>query len=169
MSNTKRLFKPFTTSVATLVFIGLSVLSTNIHAVETAEAISVVKKAKGEKQHKGSSYKKYFKRLDLSEEQKEQLKVIHTESKAEFNLYKEDEKSYKNLKKELLAGDTLNEDSLADLYTQYQNTFAAIELVRVKKMFAVKQVLTEEQFTKLTKMMKKKKGKKGKNKKKMEA
>lgn len=164
MTNKIKLFKPLTTSVATIMFIGLSVLSTNIHAADTTEHISVVKK-EGKNHHKSSSFKKYFKRLNLTDEQKGQLKIIQAESKAERKLYKDDEKAYKASRKLLLENDALNEEALTDLHAQYQSTFAAIELARTKKMFAVKQVLTEEQFSKLKTMMKnKKKGKKkGKN------
>ena len=163
MSTSLRLLKP----IATLIFVASSMLTINVQANENTEIISVVKEETGKKHHKGSSFKKYIKRLDLTEEQKLQVADIQTKTKAEFDLYKNDMKAYKDSKKLILQSDELDEASLSDLYSQYQTTFTAIELAKTKRMFEIKKVLTEEQFAKLKKMLKKKgkKGNKGKDKK----
>ncbi len=163
MSNSIRFFKPMVTSIAALVFVSSSLLTASIQANESTEVISVVKKEKAKKHHKAVSFKKYIKRLNLTGEQTQQVTEIRKNTKAEFDLYKNDMKSYKEAKKVLLQSDTLDETALSDLYAQYQPTFSAIELIKTKRMFAMKQMLTDEQFTKLKKMMSNR-GKKGKHK-----
>ena len=152
MTNSLRLFKPMAISIATLVFVSSSLLTVSVHAHEHTEEVNIVKKTKN---HQASSFKKYLKRLNLTEEQKLKLTDIRAETKSELALYKDDMKAYKAAKKTLLESDELDESSLTDLYAQYQSTFSAVELIKTKRMFALKQVLTEEQFTKLKKMIKK--------------
>jgi len=163
MSNSLRLFKPLATSMTALVFVSSSLLTASVQANESTEVISVVKGEKTKKHHKAASFKKYIKRLNLTDEQTQQVAEIQKNTKAEFDLYKNDMKSYKEAKKVLLQSDTLDETALSDLYAQYQPTFSAIELIKAKRMFAMKQTLTDEQFTKLKKMMSNR-GKKGKHK-----
>jgi protein CpxP len=94
-------------------------------------------------------FKKMARHLDLSDEQREQAKVIHKEAKESRLALKESLKSFHQQSKTLTMEDSFNEQAFIDLQSEYQDTFAQIALIKAKTKHHFIKMLTEEQREKM--------------------
>lgn len=99
---------------------------------------------------------KLAKKLDLTEAQQAQIQVIQADNKAQQEALKPAMKAFREQVKALESAETFDEQAFIALHASNQDMFSAKALLRVKHMFAMKSVLTEEQLVKFEKMKKKK-------------
>ena len=109
---------------------------------------------------KGHKSKAMMKKLDLTNEQKQQIKVIKSEAKSENEALLTQMKTFKEQEKVLLQSDVFNEGAYIALLDEYQSVHSQLKLNKAKNKHAIRQVLTEEQREKMDKH--KKRGKRGK-------
>ena len=93
-------------------------------------------------------FKRMAKYLELTDEQKEQMKNIRQQAMAEGESYKVALKAYREQVKELTLADNFNESAFTTLQAQYQSNFQELGLLRAKTKHAMMQVLKEEQQSK---------------------
>ncbi len=108
-------------------------------------------------------FKKMAKHLNLTQEQKEQMKSIRETSREVSLPLREKTKEFFDYAKQLKAQESFDEQGFNAMYSQYQEAFAALALQRAKTKHAMYQVLTEEQKAKMDEY-KEKRGKKRKGK-----
>ena len=94
-------------------------------------------------------FKKMARYLDLTDEQREQAKVIHKEAKTNRLVLKESLKSFHQQSKVLTMEDSFNEQAFIDLQSEYQETFAQMALIKAKSKNSFMKILTEEQREKV--------------------
>ena len=154
--------KQLKASLIVVSMMGLGAVSANTMAFETDSSQQVVEKKQHKGEYKGEHKKGHkkgqknnmrtmFKHLNLSEEQKTQIKALKEQSKVDNEALKLQMKEYKGKVKALMSADVLDEVALSILHTEYQDTFAQLSINKAKHMFAIKQLLTEEQLAKFEK------------------
>jgi Spy/CpxP family protein refolding chaperone len=94
-------------------------------------------------------FKKMARRLDLSDEQRAQAKVIHQEAKKSRLALKESMKTFHQQSKTLTMEDSFNEQAFIALQVEYQDTFAQMALIKAKTKHSFMMILTEEQREKM--------------------
>ena len=94
-------------------------------------------------------FKKMARYLDLTDEQREQAKVIHKDAKTNSLVLKESLKSFHQQSKVLTMEDSFNEQAFIDLQSEYQETFAQMALIKAKSKNSFMKILTEEQREKV--------------------
>ena len=113
----------------------------------------------GSIQHKMKhKLKKMARFLDLSDDQKLQVKAIFAEAKENKMALKENRLAYKEQRKLLISAPTFDESAFVSLQQQYQAMFSEAALNKAKVQHAIYQVLTEEQRDKLNKAKGKRRG-----------
>lgn len=108
-------------------------------------------------------FKKMAKHLNLTQEQKEQMKSIREASREESLPLREKTKEFFDYAKQLKAQESFDEQGFNAMYGQYQEAFAALALQRAKTKHAMYQILTEEQKAKMDELQEKRGKRKGKN------
>ena len=96
----------------------------------------------------GRKFKRMAKYLELTDEQKEQMKTIRQEAKEEGANHKAALKEFREQAKELTLADNFDESAFTALQAQYQSNFQRLGLLRAKTKHAMMQVLTAEQQAK---------------------
>jgi len=96
----------------------------------------------------GRKFKRMAKYLELTDEQKEQMKTIRQEAKTEGASHKTALREFREQARELTLADNFDESAFSTLQAQYQSNFQQLGLLRAKTKHAMMQVLTEEQQAK---------------------
>jgi len=133
----------------TATILPISVMA-NEQAVKTQKAEQADKTER--KQQMKRKLKKMAKFLQLTAEQKEQVKTIFKQSKEDKLAQKEVLKDYREQVKNLIDSSVFDEKAFTELHSQYQSQFAQAALLKVKTKHAVYQLLTLEQREKLMSM-----------------
>jgi len=102
------------------------------------------------KQQMKRTLKRLAKHLQLTQEQKQQVKNIFKQNQVERMANIEALKGFKDQMKSLMTSTTFDDKVFLDLHSQYQGQFAQVALLRAKSKHAFFQVLNEEQREKLT-------------------
>ena len=137
---TKRLIQ----IVISTAIVGLVVFSQSVYAESEAYAMEKLKK-NGEKR-----FEKLAKELNLSEEQRQELKTQREQQQAVVKpLHKEFRNQMENLKTELEKPET-NRIRVKAITTKIKTLGGELLDQRVEGILAMKQVLTPEQFKKLS-------------------
>lgn len=102
-------------------------------------------KHKKNKHHQKREFRKMVKVLDLSDEQKAQIKAIRAQAKEDKKASKETMRAFKQSVKPLAHSDELDEQAVLDLFETNKDFFAQQLLAEVKTKHAIYQVLTPEQ------------------------
>ena len=113
---------------------------------------------KGYHQSSEKRLAKMTRKLDLTESQQAEIKVLHADAKAQKIALTPAKQAYRQQVKTLMSADIFDEQAFIELQASNQDVSAAMALIKAKTMFAVKGVLTEEQLVKFNTM--KHKGKK---------
>lgn len=100
--------------------------------------------------------KKMAKKLELSQSQKEQIKLIVQQTKAQSSELKLTMQTFKGKNKALMLEETFDEQAFLLLHQEYQSSLTDISLVKAKTRHAILQVLTAEQKAKWLSMKHKK-------------
>ncbi|MBU2878515.1 Spy/CpxP family protein refolding chaperone [Aliiglaciecola lipolytica] len=103
-----------------------------------------------------------FKKLDLTDQQKLDVRTIMQQSKADGEIYKQDLNNIKNQLKSLIRSTDWDQDSVVSLLQQEQDIKSQLALSSATKRNAVWNTLTAEQQQKLSAMSEKGKERKGK-------
>ncbi|WP_206483112.1 Spy/CpxP family protein refolding chaperone [Thalassotalea sp. G2M2-11] len=93
----------------------------------------------------GAKLKQLNRLVDLSDEQKQQIKAIFIQSKAEMKTHQASKKDFKEQLSSLMAAAVFDEQAFLNLHHQYHEQFTAGALTRAKTRHKVLQVLTAEQ------------------------
>ena len=107
-------------------------------------------------------FRKMAKYLDLTQEQKDQMKSIREASREVSLPLREKAKEFFDYTKQLKAQESFDEQGFNAMYNQYQAAFAELALQRAKTKHAMYQVLTEEQKVKMEELREKRSKRKGK-------
>jgi Spy/CpxP family protein refolding chaperone len=95
-----------------------------------------------------------FEELDLTQEQKDQLKSLRTETQKKMIQLKADMQIAHVELKELLIQKNPNQDTVDKVVSRLSSAQAKMTESRVRQKLAVNKILTEEQFQKLEEMPK---------------
>jgi len=101
---------------------------------------------------KGHNLKRLAKHLDLSAEQRQQMKVIKEQSKLTNMAIHQELKAFKAEVKPLIMAETFDESAFTALQSQYQSAFAQMALQKAKTRHQIFQLLTDEQKEKMQAM-----------------
>ncbi|WP_170246372.1 Spy/CpxP family protein refolding chaperone [Colwellia hornerae] len=93
--------------------------------------------------------KKMAKHLALTDEQREQVKVINQQAKESRVVLQESMQGFHQQRKALMMAEHFNEQAFIDLQGQYQESFAQIALIKAKKKHSFIMILTEAQKEKM--------------------
>ena len=148
------------------VIISSAILTAVLAVTSVNTFATTVDKDAKEKQHKNHDanghyykmkhhFKKLAKRLNLTDEQQEQIKAIHAEQKENKVTNKEKMIAFRNEVKNLLMSSSFDEQAFLNLHNQQQSQFSQMALARVKAKHAVMQILNEEQQEKMLTMKRK--------------
>jgi len=105
--------------------------------------------------HQQMSEKKFAKlskKLDLSESQQAQIKVLRSDEKTKIQALKPAMIAFKEQVKVLMSAESFDEQAFIQLQASNQDVFASMALIKAKSKFAMKSVLTEEQLEKFRSM-----------------
>jgi len=116
-------------------------------------------------QHKGEGHKKHHermkksmhrlaKKLDLTSEQRSEIKAIFKGMKEDREANKAAFSSYKEQMKSLLAVSEFDENNFNAIYAEFQTSFKQLAMEKAKNRHAIMQVLTAEQKEKYSSMEK---------------
>jgi len=106
-------------------------------------------------------FKKMAKYLELTEEQKTQMKAIRAEAKTQRSEFKESMSGFHQQVKALMQAETFDEQAFSVLQSQYQGNFQHMALIKAKTKHAMFQVLTSEQQEKMQEFKEKRGKRKG--------
>lgn len=111
-------------------------------------------KSVGHHQHKSKrgmkgDFKRMAKYLALTDEQREQAKVINKTAKTSRLLLKESMTGFHQQRKALLMQEHFNEQTFMDLQSQYQDILAQKALIKAKKEHSFMMILTKAQKEKM--------------------
>ena len=112
------------------------------------------------KEHQGKRgfmkrhFKKMARMLDLTEEQRESIRDIFEQAKAEGEVHKESMKLYREQVKTLTQQTVFDQEAFTELHESFEPTRANIALAKAKTRHSIAAVLTEEQKDKLEEMPK---------------
>lgn len=132
-----------------LAYLSVIALFVAVFAMAPAEANPKHKHHKHHHDHYG------LKGLDLSEEQKVQVKDIIKNAKEQKKALHQPLKEYKKAMGELINSPDYSEQAVRSLYSQYQSVFADKAVLKANKYYQINQVLTPEQKAKKAEMKQK--------------
>lgn len=98
---------------------------------------------------------KLTRRLDLSEQQQNEIKKLNSENKAEMDALKPVMDDFREQMSILMSAERFDEQAFIELRVNNQATFTSMALARAKNKFAIKSVLTETQLATYNTMKKK--------------
>lgn len=117
--------------------------------------------AKKDARHGEKGMARIIKQLDLTDEQKLELKKIKQQDKAESKALAEKLKASRKATKEAL-NENSSEETLRAKHKEHQKLRNQMDDLRFEKMMSIQKILTPEQKKKFHELMKEKKGRKGK-------
>lgn len=143
--------REITKSFVLIVGLALPLMVLQANATPTA---SDTVKTEAKKQHKKQHKKHHMLRkmarfLDLSEQQKLQIKDIYQQARQDKSVLKQSRVAYQTQLQQLLSAKDFDEQAFETLRQTYASTFNDAALARAKTKHAVFQVLNEEQRKKL--------------------
>lgn len=141
---------------ALMMGVALSPMTTSAEEVTKPSVEQGQKMKKGGKAHK--HFRKMAKYLQLTQEQKAEIKSIREGMKAGNEAQREQMQAYQTELKALVASNNFTDANFEALYDKYEDTFQQKELRKAQMKNAIFQVLTDEQKVKWESF----KGKKGK-------
>ncbi len=100
------------------------------------------------------SLRRLAKKLDLSAEQRSQIKTIFAQRKAGHKERKESMAGFKAKVDTMLQNNEFDESNFAVIYSEYQAEFEQMAMEKAKARYEILQVLTPEQQQKFLKMRK---------------
>lgn len=103
--------------------------------------------------------RKVLRKLDLSDEQREQVKAIKAAKKDKSQAVKAKMKQYHEEMRTLIESDNYSEDAVLNLRAQYQTTFDEKAVLFASSMNEINALLTDEQLAKKEKIIAKMKEK----------
>jgi len=103
-------------------------------------------------------FKKMAKRLNLTAEQQDKIKVIYQSQKEDKMAQKESMVIYREQVKSLFMSPTFDEQAFVTLHSQHQSQFSQMALTKAKARHAIMQVLNVEQQEKMLTMKRKGRG-----------
>jgi Spy/CpxP family protein refolding chaperone len=109
-------------------------------------ATKSMQKSEGFMQHK---LKKMMRYLDLTSEQRQQVKAIHQQAKKSRLVLKDSLQNFHQQSEILMMEDDFNEQAFIDLQSQYQDSFAQMALIKAQTKHRFIALLTEEQKPKM--------------------
>jgi Spy/CpxP family protein refolding chaperone len=109
-------------------------------------AIKSTQKYEGYMQHK---LKKMVRYLDLTSEQREQVKVIHQQARESRSVLKDSLQNFHQQSEVLMMEADFNEQAFIDLQSQYQDSFIQMALIKAQTKHRFIALLTEEQKEKM--------------------
>ena len=110
-------------------------------------------------EHQQMSPKKFArltKKLALSQTQQNDIKSLNQSTYAEMEAVKPAMQSFRTQVKTLLSAETFDEQAFIELRESNQDVFNTMALIKIKRKFAMKNILTEEQFSEFNKIKHKK-------------
>lgn len=113
-----------------------------------AGALAVAPAQAGSKHKHHHGHHHILKKLDLSEQQKSQIKEIKMNTKEQKKELYKSIKEYKSALKELVQSDNYSEQAVRSLHAQYQSVFADKVVLKANMARQIDQVLTDEQKAK---------------------
>ena len=99
---------------------------------------------------------KLTKKLNLTEDQQAQIKILQAENQAQHLALKPAMQAFREQVKALESAESFDEQAFIALQASNQDVFAAKALLKIKHKFAMKNVLTEEQLVTFESMKHKK-------------
>ena len=143
----KTFFKPLAVAVTSLALLTVAPASFAVSPEHHATASEqVVKKHKvGKRKHHKSILKKMARHLDLSQDQKQQIKTLMLTAKQERQTNKATLESFHKQVQVLMQAPEFDEQAYISLREQYRASFDQMALAKVKNRHAIAQVLTPEQ------------------------
>lgn len=109
-------------------------------------ATQLMQKSEGFMEHK---LKKMMRYLDLTSEQRQQVKIIHQQAKENRLVLKDSLQDFHQQSEILMMEDDFNEQAFIDLQSQYQESFAQMALIKAQTKHRFIALLTEEQKAKM--------------------
>lgn len=153
--------KPY--AVVSIFVLGISSLSVsamghnkNDHNTENKVEMSQHKGEGGHKHHGNmkKSLRRLAKKLDLTAEQRSEIKAIFAGMKEDRKANKVALSSYKEQMKSLHAESEFDENKFNAIYAEFQESFKQLAMEKAKSRHAIMQVLTPEQQEKYSSMRK---------------
>ena len=141
--------------VITSLFLTVALLSKTAFA-QTAIAKPLIHEGY---EYQQSSHKKIARltnKLKLSQTQQDDINTLNHTSQAEVEVLKPAMQSFKTQVKALFSEEVFDEQAFIALRESNQDIFNAMALIKTKQKFAMKNILTEQQFAELSKMKHKK-------------
>lgn len=131
-------------------------LNSNVGLAQTVNAKPLIHH---DYQHQQMSHKRFVrltKKLALSESQQNEIKALTQSTHDEMEALKPAMQSFKTQVKTLLSVEVFDEQAFIALRESNQDVFNAMALIKIKQKFAMKSILTEEQYAEFSKMKHKK-------------
>jgi protein CpxP len=150
--------KTLNSLIMTSLFFTLVLLSKSGLA-QTAEAKPLIHHGHHGYEHQQMNPKKFArltKKLALSQTQQDDIKALNQATYAEMEAVKPAMQSFRTQVQTLLSAETFDEQAFIALRESNQDVFNAMALIKIKRKFAMKNILTEEQFSELNKSKHKK-------------
>lgn len=110
-----------------------------------SESAQIKDVKKGKKHPMIRKLRKMVKHLQLSEEQRIEVKAIFVQAKDNAKEHRTSMKDFKEQVKSLMAAPVFDEKAFTDIHSQYQTNFAEMALLKAKHKHAIFQILTLEQ------------------------
>ncbi|HCM46156.1 MAG TPA: hypothetical protein DIS98_01105 [Colwellia sp.] len=108
-----------------------------------------------EKNYQQMSEKKLVKltrKLGLSASQQAEIKTLKGKEIAQIQTIKPAIKAFREQVKSLMSAESFDEQAFVQLQENNQDVFSTMALIKAKRRFAMKNILTEEQLEKLSSM-----------------
>ena len=132
-----------------LMYLSIVALFAGAFAMAPAEAGPNHKHHKAHaKKHHAHGEMHILKKLDLSDEQKAEVKAIMKNAKEQKAALREPLKAYKQALRDLVNSPDYSEQAVRSLHAQYQNVFADKVVIKANAANQVNAVLTAEQQAK---------------------
>ena len=139
-----------TSSFFTLLLLSKSGLA------QTAVAKPLIHHGYEHQQMNPKKFARLTKKLALSQTQQDDIKALNQATYAEMEAVKPSMQSFRTQVKTLLSAETFDEQAFIALRESNQDVFNAMALIKIKRKFAMKNILTEQQFSELNKSKHKK-------------
>ena len=147
--------KTLNSLIMTSLFFTLVLLSKSGLA-QTADAKPLIHHGYEHQQMSPKKFARLTKKLALSQTQQDDIKALNQATYAEMEAVKPAMQSFRTQVKTLLSAETFDEQAFIALRESNQDVFNAMALIKIKRKFAMKKILTEEQFSELNKSKHKK-------------
>ncbi len=147
--------KTLNSLIMTSLFFTLVLLSKSGLA-QTADAKPLINHGYEHQQMSPKKFARLTKKLALSQTQQDDIKALNQATYAEMEAVKPAMQSFRTQVKTLLSAETFDEQAFIALRESNQDVFNAMALIKIKRKFAMKKILTEEQFSELNKSKHKK-------------